>query len=230
VRASVNVSEFHGSPTFAKHRIQIENTSELLPLVQSTIDLCMGTLVVDEEERNSIFASERRRILGWLHERLQPQFEVPIEVSEGSASHHGKILARFAGVEEPAKFWNRHYTTFHIDHKQNTAELDAGIQVNVWVNLTAKPISDFNLGFLEKAGQIIPGQQLNILKDEDFADVVVRYQPYLTNEHALIFQSTGAMSVIHGCFRFEDAGQLTNEPRHSIEWRFLVRRAQPISS
>lgn len=43
---------------------------------------------------------------------------------------------------------------------------------------------------------------------------------------ALIFQSTGAQSVVHGCFRFQDAEQLTHVPRYSLEFRLLLRRRE----
>ena len=41
---------------------------------------------------------------------------------------------------------------------------------------------------------------------------------------ALIFQSTGAQSVVHGCFRFQDVDQLTHAPRYSLEFRLLLRQ------
>ena len=175
------------------------------------------------DDGDEVVARERRLVAAWLQEKLQAQFSRPIEVTSESASHHGKVLARFAGTEEPSKGWQRFYSTFHIDHKQNTALLEEGVQVNVWMNLSEEPISDYHLGFLARSGHMIEGQQLPYLTEEQLDEVTVRYQAGLRRDQALIFQSTGAEAVVHGCFRYQDVGRLTHAPRYSLEFRLLLR-------
>lgn len=226
LRGLVKVQPFageggEGPPQFAKERVQVEAADDLLPLITGTKKLYMTGAPAGDEE---IICRERTLVAQWLQRKLQPQFETPIEVTSASASHHGKVLARFAGSEEPSKSWQRFYSTFHIDHKQNTASMEEGVQVNVWLNLSEQPISDFNLGFLQRAGCIMAGGELPLLTQEDLEEVTIRYQAELTKDQALIFQSTGAQSVVHGCFRFQDVDQLTHAPRYSLEFRLLLRQ------
>lgn len=213
---------FRELPQFAMERVQVESAEDLWPLITGTRELYLKGLDMDEMH-SSLVARERGCVAAWLQTKLQPQFACPIEVTSESASHHGKVLARFAGAEEPAKTWQRFYSTFHIDHKQNTASIEEGVQVNVWLNLAEEPISDFNLGFLARDGRMVAGQDLPRLSLEDMNDVSVRYQPNLRGDQALIFQSTGADAVVHGCFRFQNAEQVTHSPRFSLEFRVLLR-------
>lgn len=208
LRATVRVREFDNSgPIFAEHRIQVECAKE-----EAAGDV------------ENVSAEERKHLAGWLARKLQPQFAFPIEVTTDSASHHGKVLARYAGTDEPARDWQRHYTTFHIDHKQNAASLGEGVQVNVWLNLMDEPISDFALGFLELDGRMIAGNELPLLTQHEAEQLIVRYKAGLAKDQVLIFQSTGAYSVVHGSFRFQDAEKLTHAPRYSLEFRLLLRR------
>ena len=161
-------------------------------------------------------AEARANVARWLQGKLQSQFGFPVEVTTDSASHHGKILARYAGTDEPSRNWQRNYTTFHIDHKQNTAGLEDGVQVNVWLNLADEPISDFALGFLELGGSMVAGKDLPSMTQKEVENLTVRYRAGLTKDQALIFQSTGAYSVVHGSFRFEDARKLTSLPRYWV--------------
>ena len=182
LRGFVKVHSFQNPPQFAVERVQVESADDLLPLISGTKELYMtGTQIVGDEE---VVSKERRLVAEWLQGKLQPQFEFPIEVTSESASHHGKVLARFAGAEEPSKSWQRFYSTFHIDHKQNSASIEEGVQVNVWLNLTDLPISDFNLGFLERGGKIISGEHLPKLNQEDMEEVMIRYQKELTKKQA----------------------------------------------
>ena len=217
LRGLVKVFAFRDPPQFVLDRVQIESAEDLWPLIVGTRDLYLNG--VGEE---AVVVEERGFVAAWLQKKLQPQFAFPIEVTSESASHHGKVLARFAGAEEPSKSWQRFYSTFHIDHKQNTASIEEGVQVNVWLNLAEEPISDFNLGFLAKGEHMISGQDLPQL--DHLGDIRVRYQANLRRDQALIFQSTGANAVVHGCFRFQDAEKLTNSPRYSLEFRVLLRR------
>lgn len=252
LRGAVKVSAFDSPPQFARERVQVEDATDLLPLVSGTRELylklhlatfssflrvfygfCRSSMCsivfakhifrTGGDDADEIVARERRLVAAWLQEKLQAQFSRPIEVTSESASHHGKVLARFAGTEEPSKGWQRFYSTFHIDHKQNTALLEDGVQVNVWMNLSEEPISDYNLGFLARSGHMIKGQQLPNLTQEQLDEVTVRYQAGLRRDQALIFQSTGAAAVVHGCFRYQDVGRLTHAPRYSLEFRLLLR-------
>ena len=231
LRATVRVREFDNSgPIFAEHRIQVECAKDLLPLIEGTRQRYLMRLRCAELEEEAagdvenVSAEERKHLAGWLARKLQPQFAFPIEVTTDSASHHGKVLARYAGTDEPARDWQRHYTTFHIDHKQNAASLGEGVQVNVWLNLMDEPISDFALGFLELDGRMIAGNELPLLTQHEAEQLIVRYKAGLAKDQVLIFQSTGAYSVVHGSFRFQDAEKLTHAPRYSLEFRLLLRR------
>ena len=185
LRGLVKVQPFagEGPPQFAKERVQVEAADDLLPLITGTRELYMTGAPAGDEE---IICRERTLVAQWLQRKLQPQFECPIEVTSASASHHGKALARFAGSEEPSKSWQRFYSTFHIDHKQNTASMEEGVQVNVWLNLSEQPISDFNLGFLQRAGCILAGGELPLLRQEDLEEVIIRYQAELTKDQVRI--------------------------------------------
>ena len=176
----VKVKAFRSSPRFAAHRVQVESAEDLLPLIRNTRELYMTGQAVDED----IVSRERTLVAGWLQRKLQVQFDFPIEVTSESASHHGKVLARFAGAEEPSKSWQRFYSTFHIDHKQNSASMEDGVQVNVWLNLGEQAISDFNLGFLEHAGRIMAGIDLPTTTEEELKEVMIRYQAELTRNQA----------------------------------------------
>ena len=189
LRGLVKVQPFASAPQFAKERVQVEAAEELLPLITGTSEFYMtgaGAAGAGEE----IICRERALVAQWLQRKLQPQFEGPIEVTSASASHHGKVLARFAGSEEPSKSWQRFYSTFHIDHKQNTASMEEGVQVNVWLNLSEEPISDFNLGFLQRAGCIMAGGDLPLLTQEDLEEVTIRYQAELTKDQVRILRQT----------------------------------------
>ena len=239
LRASVKVRQFVCGPTFSEHRVQVECAKDLLPLIEETRIRYLRSAGLTEAGADKMEAAEagadvaglaggesaeRAHVARWLSQKLQPQFPFPIEVTTESASHHGKILARYAGTDEPARDWQRNYTTFHIDHKQNTASLEEGVQVNVWLNLSDEPVSDFALGFLELGGCMIEGKDLPSLTQQEVDQVMVRYRAKLTKDQALIFQSTGAKSVVHGSFRFQDAEKLTQAPRYSLEFRLLLRR------
>ncbi|CAJ1406556.1 unnamed protein product [Effrenium voratum] len=219
LRATVRVEAFgEAKPRFAEQRVQLEPSGDLLPLIPRT----RAALY---EDGDVVDAEERALVAHWLQQKLQPQFDFPVEVTAESASHHGKVLPRFAGCEcSPGKNWQRFYSTFHIDHKQNCATMEEGVQVNVWLNLSERPISDFHLGFLEQRGAMLAGKDLPHLTQEDLQEVAVRYQALLGKDEALIFQSTGAMSVAHGSFRFQNEQKLTHEPRYSLEFRLLLRR------
>lgn len=156
LRGFVKVHAFKAPPQFAVQRVQVESADDLLPLIAGTRKLYL-TGELREDAQDEVISMERSLVAKWLQGKLQPQFDFPIEVTSESASHHGKVLARFAGTEKPSKSWERFYSTFHIDHKQNTALMEEGVQVNVWLNLADQPISDFNLGFLQHAGRILAG-------------------------------------------------------------------------
>ena len=107
LRGLVKVQPFageggEGPPQFAKERVQVEAADDLLPLITGTKKLYMTGAPAGDEE---IICRERTLVAQWLQRKLQPQFETPIEVTSASASHHGKVLARFAGSEEPSKSW-----------------------------------------------------------------------------------------------------------------------------
>jgi|MDTB01.1.fsa_nt_gb hypothetical protein len=164
-----------------------------------------------------------------------------------------KQAVRCAGMDLAAPFYGKQDNLFHCDYGKVTGCMDDkdGVQVNLWLNLLPTAVSDFMLGFIQHEGEkfiLKAGPFLETMdvvmntnaenetrktKLEDgkelkaFLEGVplgVRVWQGLASGQALLFQSTGAEAVFHGCCRYADPTQQTKVPRMSMEYRFILKK------
>jgi hypothetical protein len=164
-RALLPISGFTNPPRFRKDRIHLcEDTSSLWPLIANTVEVCTTPegVALSDEERFEVFASERPAVARWVHTQLRDQFRCAITVSEITEANcpankavlndygdHKQAL-RYAGMDQPAPFYGKQDPVLHCDYGEVAATVGDGhgVQVNLWLNLRNRPITDFMLGFV----------------------------------------------------------------------------------